>query len=103
MKRRAKSREHVCNDLVFERRWGKNHVAPMSRGAVGKNSMNDRRPDPLWREITPHAFGWDGFRWHVRAFCHMELTFKDFIISRCLAMGELGDPKGRAEEDINWN
>jgi hypothetical protein len=37
MKRKAKSREHVCNDLVFERRWEKNHVASMSRGAAGKN------------------------------------------------------------------
>ena len=71
--------------------------------SIEYQSMNDRRPDPLWREITPHAFGWDGFRWHVRAFCHMEQTFKDFIISRCLAMGELGNPKGRAEDDINWN
>lgn len=66
-------------------------------------SMNDRRPDPTWREITPHAFGWDGFRWHARAFCHVEQTFKDFIISRCLQVGEFGDPKGSAVDDFDWS
>jgi predicted DNA-binding transcriptional regulator YafY len=66
-------------------------------------SMNDRRPDPTWREITPHAFGWDGFRWHARAFCHVEQIFKDFIISRCLQVGEFGDPRGSASDDFDWN
>jgi len=66
-------------------------------------SMNDQRPDPMWREITPHAFGWDGFRWHARAFCHVQQVFKDFIISRCLQLGELGGPKGSAADDIDWN
>ena len=28
-------------------------------------SMSPENPDPLWRWITPHAFGFDGFRWHV--------------------------------------
>ena len=34
-------------------------------------SMNPNRPAPEWRWITPHAFGNDGLRWHVRAFCHI--------------------------------
>ncbi len=34
-------------------------------------SMNKSRPDPIWRRMTPHAFGYDGFRWHVRGFCHV--------------------------------
>jgi hypothetical protein len=29
-------------------------------------SMNKVRPDPIWRRITPHAFGHDGFRWRDR-------------------------------------
>jgi len=70
---------------------------------VEYQSMNDQRPDPMWREITPHAFGWDGFRWHARAFCHTLQIFKDFIISRCLKLGEFGDPQGRAEDDTDWN
>jgi hypothetical protein len=28
------------------------------------------RPEPTWRRTSPHAFGNDGRRWHVRAYCH---------------------------------
>jgi predicted DNA-binding transcriptional regulator YafY len=45
-------------------------------------SMNRTRPEPIWRRITPHAFGHDGLRWHVRAYCHIDSKFKDFILSR---------------------
>ena len=47
-------------------------------------SMNRDRPDPAWRRITPHAFGFDGLRWHVRAWCHETERFKDFLLSRVL-------------------
>ena len=47
-------------------------------------SMNSQRPEPLWRWISPHAFANDGLRWHVRAFCHLERKFKDFLLPRCL-------------------
>lgn len=70
--------------------------------AVEYQSLNDDRPEPTWREISPHAFGHDGLRWHARAFCHLERTFKDFIISRCLSVGELGPPMGRAADDKDW-
>lgn len=65
-------------------------------------SLNDNRPDPLWRWITPHALGTDGLRWHVRAFCHIERAFKDFIISRCLAVGEMGPPEAKPSDDEEW-
>ena len=45
-------------------------------------SMSPTKPDPQWRTITPHAFGWEGTRWHVRAYCHIDKTFKDLILSR---------------------
>jgi predicted DNA-binding transcriptional regulator YafY len=34
--------------------------------------------------LTPHAFGYDGFRWHTRAFCHTDRKFKDFLLPRIL-------------------
>lgn len=47
-------------------------------------SMSAQKPSPEWRRITPHALGDDGMRWHVRAFCHVDHKFKDFILSRCM-------------------
>ncbi len=50
-------------------------------------SLNDSRPEPMWRWITPHAFGTDGLRWHVRAFCHIERAFKDSSFPDALLSG----------------
>ena len=55
-----------------------------------------------WRWITPHAFANDGYRWHVRAFCHEERSYKDFVIGRIFATGELGQPAATAQGDREW-
>ncbi|MCB9959706.1 MAG: WYL domain-containing protein [Rhodospirillaceae bacterium] len=65
-------------------------------------SMNPRRANPAWREISPHAFGSDGIRWHVRAFCHIDRTFKDFLVSRCLDCRIGGELQARGHEDSRW-
>jgi len=66
-------------------------------------SMNSARPDPIWRRMTPHAFGYDGFRWHVRGFCHVENKFKDFLLPRILEVGGKGEPGQSGEHDWLWN
>jgi predicted DNA-binding transcriptional regulator YafY len=66
-------------------------------------SMNAFRPDPIWRRITPHAFGHDGFRWHVRAYCHLERRFKDFLLPRVLEVGGKGEPGATSSQDWLWN
>lgn len=66
-------------------------------------SMNVAAPDREWRRITPHAFGNDGLRWHVRAFCHRDRKFKDFLMSRILGVGSEGEPAARAGDDTFWN
>jgi predicted DNA-binding transcriptional regulator YafY len=71
--------------------------------SIEYQSMNDLRPDPMWREITPHAFASDGLRWHLRAYCHIERVFKDFIISRCLKIGRMGEPLSNPSEDTAWS
>lgn len=71
--------------------------------SIEYQSLNDQRPDPIWRTITPHAFGSDGLRWHLRAYCHLERKFKDFIISRCLQIGEMGDPLADRADDAAWS
>ena len=37
---------------------------------------------PATRVISPHALGFDGLRWHVRAWCHTRELFSDFAIGR---------------------
>eukprot|EP00536_Pseudo-nitzschia_multiseries_P011936 jgi/Psemu1/289986/fgenesh1_pg.434_\ len=69
---------------------------------VHYQSMSKDRPDPIWRRITPHAFGYDGFRWHVRAYCHVTDKFKDFLLPRILGVGEMGDGGGHSLQDALW-
>jgi hypothetical protein len=61
------------------------------------------RPDSVWRWITPHALGSDGLRWHVRAFCHLDRTFKDFLLPRFLGTDGDGAPGAPASADAPWN
>lgn len=70
---------------------------------VEYQSMNDARPEPLWRMISPHAIASDGLRWHTRAYCHLEEKFKDFIISRCLRIDKLGEQHPIKQDDGDWH
>jgi predicted DNA-binding transcriptional regulator YafY len=65
-------------------------------------SMNPVRAEPTWRWITPHAFANDGLRWHVRAYCHIDRKFKDFLLSRCLECRGDAEPGAAPEEDSFW-
>ncbi len=49
--------------------------------------------EPIDRELSPHALGHDGFRWHARAYCHTKGRFRDFVIARMLTIekGTLSD------------
>lgn len=70
---------------------------------IHHRSMNPRRPEKMWRTITPHAFAHDGLRWHVRAFCHIDKIFKDFVLSRCIAVGQFRPPIASLRDDHDWN
>ncbi len=69
---------------------------------VQYQSMGKERPDPIWRRITPHAFGYDGFRWHGRAYCHVTDKFKDFLLPRILGVRQLGEPGADPQQDALW-
>ena len=66
-------------------------------------SMSHERPNPLWRKITPHAFGYDGFRWHVRAYCHLQELFRDFLLPRILKIGDLEPSDKLRRRDDLWH
>ncbi len=66
-------------------------------------SLSGKHPAPTWRCISPHAFAFDLHRWHVRAFCHNDRQFKDFLIPRFLEIRGMVDAPVRPERDTIWN
>ena len=65
-------------------------------------SLNTSTPNTEWRRITPHAFASDGFRWHMRAYCHRDNRFKDFLLSRCSGTRDQSEPGPGVESDERW-
>ncbi|MFN7305272.1 MAG: WYL domain-containing protein, partial [Acetobacteraceae bacterium] len=61
------------------------------------------RPEPRRRWIAPHAIGFDGFRWHTRAFCMTDRNFKDFLLSRIMETGGTRPSEIGADGDSEWN
>ncbi len=61
------------------------------------------RPEPRWRWIAPHAIGFDGFRWHTRAFCLTDQSFKDFLLSRIIETRGTKPSEAEPETDADWN
>lgn len=60
------------------------------------------RPEPRWRWIAPHAIGFDGFRWHARAFCLTDEIFKDFLLSRIIETRGIRPSDVSADADADW-
>jgi hypothetical protein len=100
-------------------------------GAVGRVALPVRRADPkverriflavmlnrkirviyrsvhgagteAWRWISPHAFGHDGYRWHVRAQCGNDGKFKDFVLSRIQEAEFPQESAGLLPMDEEW-
>ncbi len=68
---------------------------------ISYDSMNSATPAD--RVISPHAMGFDGLRWHVRAWCHTRRVFRDFAIGRLRIRGEADvDVTPDAIEDTGW-
>lgn len=70
---------------------------------VNVSYQSMRRPMPTRRWIAPHALASDGQRWHVRAWCHENGEFRDFVISRIQAV--LGRRKTTISDvnDESWH
>jgi len=61
------------------------------------------RDEPLERFISPHAFGYDGVRWHVRAYCHLRDGFRDFVLGRILSTGTPAASDVDSSHDREWH
>lgn len=55
------------------------------------------------RFIVPHALGFDGFRWHVRAWCVDRTEFRDFVLSRILSTDSSRPSNIDTTCDAEWN
>ncbi|MBY6093947.1 WYL domain-containing protein [Ferrimonas balearica] len=73
---------------------------------VHYDSLSSESPeDDPSRLLQPHTLVFNGFRWHVRAWCEKNQAFRDFVISRFRGPAVLDDsrPKVGKELDTDWN
>ena len=68
---------------------------------VDHRSFNNPQPGNT-RLISPHALGTDGSRWHVRAYCHKNNTFKDFVIGRIASAVMVSHSDIDVNSDHKW-
>ena len=66
------------------------------------NYQSMSRTEPTNRIITPHALAFDGFRWHVRAYCHVRNQFLDFVIARILRIEGDESAGPGPDQDEEW-
>ena len=58
--------------------------------------------DESVRLLSPHALGNDGFRWHMRAFCHKRQRFGDFVLARILRIDGFEASQVDSNQDSHW-
>ena len=58
--------------------------------------------DESVRLLSPHALGNDGFRWHMRAFCHKRQRFSDFVLARILRIDGFEATQVDSNQDSHW-
>jgi WYL domain len=63
-------------------------------------SMAQEEPQP--RAVSPHALAHDGFRWHVRVYCHLRNQYRDFVIARILEIEPSDVTYVAPTEDKQW-
>ena len=72
------------------------------RKSIRVTYQSMQRPEPSARVLSPHAIANDGFRWHVRAFCHSRLEYRDFVIARMIQLDLSDDAWHGPERDHEW-
>lgn len=73
------------------------------RGRLRIRYQSIARNEPEARYISPHAFGYDGIRWHVRAHCELRQGFRDFVFGRIFSAGQPSVSDILPDSDMEWN
>lgn len=60
-------------------------------------------PEGTVRRITPHSIVFTGTRYHVRAFCHRNEEFRDFVLGRVVEAYTFDDAGLDKDKDEAWN
>lgn len=61
-------------------------------------------PEPETRVIQPHTLVYNGYRWHVRAWCEKNRDFRDFVLTRIYDEPDwLTEQTMPVEADEAWN
>lgn len=55
------------------------------------------------RMISPHALAFDGFRWHIRAFCHTRGKYRDFVLGRVRSAVPGAPAEIDPKDDADWH
>lgn len=76
--------------------------ASSEQAALEVHYQSLSRPEPIWRWITPHALGYDGHRWHTRAFCHRRGDFRDFVLGRIFDIRATSPHDVDPALDLEW-
>jgi len=74
--------------------WGK-------RIRVNYHSLSSG--EATWRWIRPHAFGHDGYRWHLRSWCENNEEYRDFVLSRVRAADWPEAATSEVPADVDWH
>lgn len=74
-----------------------------NRRALELEYQSMREPRPVRYVVSPHAFGFDGLRWHARAYCHDASGFRDFAIGRCNRISRSDTKAVDPDGDLEWN
>jgi hypothetical protein len=74
-----------------------------SKTALEVRYQSIGRPKPIWRWVAPHALGFDGLRWHIRAWCQNNADFRDFVIARILEVRSTKPSDADSTTDQGWH
>lgn len=81
-------------------RWILEAIRAKSVVEVGYHSLSG--PTPIRRSLAPHALGFDGHRWHARAWCFKNREFRDFVLSRISEVATTERIAVDASLDVEW-
>jgi len=73
------------------------------RGRQAVDILYQSLTSSRWRAVAPHALAFDGYRWHLRAWCCEREDFRDFVLSRIDEWGELKPVSYDPADDVEWN